>query len=98
MSVRSESCSSDEADCIDNYSAPEKSDQEFEAELQELKRRLEQSCAQKIASHAKKLRPNFEETWIVKLKMQLKVKEKTSPSSGQSATAPAGSAHGRSKH
>lgn len=32
---------------------------------------MERRCAAKLANHAKKLRPNYEEKWILKLKCRL---------------------------
>ncbi len=53
----------------------QKCDPEFEAELQDFARLLERSCAQKLANHARKLRPNYEEQWILKLKLRLQTLE-----------------------
>ena len=70
---------------------------------------LERNCAQKLANHARKLRPNYEERWIVELKLRLdnldgKKQHSTSSSqagyssaSSSSKTAPPASGHSR-KH
>jgi len=49
----------------------QKSDQEFDAEIANFARMLERNCAQKLANHARKLRPNYEEQWILNLKVRL---------------------------
>lgn len=46
-------------------------DEEFEAELADFAKQLERNCVQKLANHAKKLRPNYEDEWILKLKLRL---------------------------
>lgn len=83
-----------------------KSDQEFEAEMADFAHLLERNCAQKLANHARKLRPNYDEQWILKLKLRLQTLEsKKQPSSGSGTTpssangkgAPPGSGH-RTKH
>ena len=65
-----------------------KSDQEFEAEIAEFARVLERNCAQQLAAHARKLRPNYEEQWIMKLKLRLQNLEssKMPSNSSQKAT------------
>ena len=56
---------------MDDFARQQKSDLEFEAEIAEFARILERDCARQIAAHARKLRPNYEEQWIMKLKVRL---------------------------
>ena len=58
---------------------------EFEAEIAEFARILERDCARQIAAHARKLRPNYEEQWIMKLKLRLQTLESKKPSSSTSS-------------
>ena len=78
----------------------QKSDQEFEAEIADFARQLERNCAAKLANHARKLRPNYEEQWILKLKLRLQTMEsgKKSASPPPSKTAAPASNGGRHKH
>ena len=52
-----------------------KSDQEFEADIADFAKQLERNCVQQLANHARKLRPNYEEQWILKLKLRLQTLE-----------------------
>jgi len=38
-------------------------------------RKLDRVGEQKVANHSRKLRPNYEEPWILKLKMRLETLE-----------------------
>ena len=40
---------------------------------------LERNCAQKLSNHARKLRPNYEEQWILKLQLRLKTLDSKKP-------------------
>lgn len=46
-------------------------DEQFESTMQEFSRRLEQKCHEAVKHHAKKLRPNYDETWVLSLQTQL---------------------------
>lgn len=48
-------------------------DEQFEAQMREFSRRLELGCNIMLKQHAKKLRPNYDNNWVVSLKTQLKV-------------------------
>lgn len=48
-----------------------KSDLEFEEEIAQFALQLERNCAEQLVRHARKLRPNYEEQWIIKLKLCL---------------------------
>lgn len=82
-----------------------KTDQEFEEEIAEFAKQLELSCLQKLANHAQKLRPNYEEQWILKLKLRLQTLDNKQPGSGPASSktsassmkAPPASSHSR-KH
>ena len=51
-----------------------KSDLEFEEEIMAFARNLEQG-ERKMTNHSRKMRPNYEEPWILKLKMRLETLE-----------------------
>ena len=63
------------------------SDQEFEAEIAEFARQLERNCLEKLANHALKLRPNYEEQWLLKLKLRLQILESNKKPPGQASSA-----------
>ena len=37
---------------------------------------LEEHCREQVSIHARKLRPNYEQQWIMKLKLRLQMLEK----------------------
>jgi hypothetical protein len=43
-------------------------DEQFDKAMEKFAKRLEQHCSQAVAKHAKKLRPNYDGTWIINLK------------------------------
>lgn len=44
--------------------------------MQEFSRRLEERCHEAVKQHAKKLRPNYNETWVLSLQTQLQLIDK----------------------
>jgi len=64
------------------------SDEQFEDEMNAFARQLEVQCKEKVARHARKLKPNFEDQWITKLKIRLqKLENRTTPSNSAPAAA-----------
>jgi hypothetical protein len=48
-------------------------DEQFELTMQEFARRLEECCLSVVMQKAKKLRPNYDEKWVLNLKTKLKM-------------------------
>lgn len=44
--------------------------------MQEFSRKLEEKCAEAVKSVAKKIRPNYDQTWVLRLQTQLSVIDK----------------------
>ena len=52
------------------------SDESFETEMNAFAKQLEEHCREQVSIHARKLRPNYEQQWIMKLKVRLEMLEK----------------------
>lgn len=51
-------------------------DELFEQQMREFSRKLEEHCNLAVQRHAKKLRPNYNENWVVSLKTELQLFDK----------------------
>jgi hypothetical protein len=49
------------------YKAQCLSDEQFENSMRDFSMRLDELCNEAVKQHAKKLRPNYNETWVVSL-------------------------------
>jgi len=56
--------------------ADDGNDELFEQQMREFERKLSEHCNLAVQRHAKKLRPNYNETWVVSLKTELQLFDK----------------------
>ena len=75
------SVSSDE-----NLTVKALTDEQFDQAMEKFAKRLEAHCNEAVMLHAKKLRPNYDGTWIVNLQTQLQHFEKRSGGTGASTS------------
>lgn len=80
----------------ENLAAKALTDEQFEQAMEKFAKRLEAHCNEAMMLHAKKLRPNYDGTWIVNLQTQLQHFDKRS--SGTGASTSVGSQKGQRKH
>lgn len=70
----------------ENLAAKALTDEQFEQAMEKFAKRLEAHCNEAMMLHAKKLRPNYDGTWIVNLQTQLQHFEKRSSGTGASTS------------